>query len=80
MKYKKILVNGEFLIKMSEENNIIHARCIKGLPEGTKFCYSIPTNEYYGIYIVIEHESFPNLNEGDLIPNMDDPVWEAINV
>lgn len=52
---------------MQIQNQESHIKCISGLPEGTKFCYSIP-DTLYGIWIVVEHESFPLLKEGEIIP------------
>lgn len=78
MRYKRVLISGVLLVSMFEEGKVIHAKCVKGLPSGTKFCYSFPY-ENYGIYIVVEHELFPELKNGDEIPLfVDRPEMEII--
>jgi len=52
-------------------------KCIRGLPDGTKFCYSIPDTNY-GIWLVVEHASFEELKDGDLIPEFPHPEMEAV--
>lgn len=73
MKYKRVRISGVFLTNLSVEGQESHAKCIKGLPEGTKFVYAIP-EPANGIWMVVEHESFPELKDGDIIPEFESPI------
>lgn len=64
---KRILISGHFLVSLMEEGEILHAKCIKGLPKDCRFLWSIP-DTWNGIWIVIEHPSFEEINDGDIIP------------
>ena len=77
MRYKKVLLSGYFFIELFTEGNIIHAECVLGFPKGTKFVYSF-TDQYRGIYIIIEHESFSLLEDGDEIPNFETPLIKKL--
>ena len=79
MRYRRILVSGVFLIDLCIEGSISNrVRCIKGLPEGTKFVYAIPDARNYGIWFVVEHESFDTIESGGVIPEMDSPAFESM--
>lgn len=67
MRLKRVGISGVLLTNMFEDGLEIHAKIIKGLPKGTQFMYSIPSANY-GIEIVVQHESFDDLKDGDLIP------------
>jgi hypothetical protein len=73
MKYMRVNISGQFLVNLSIEGVILDAICSKGLPEGTKFAYSIP-NTHNGIWLIVEHDSFRELENGELIPEY--PVIE----
>jgi len=77
MRYKKILISGILLTRIMEKGYTFHAKCVEGIPKDSKFCYSIP-DTINGIWIVIEHESFPELADGDIIPIFDKPMFEAL--
>lgn len=77
VRYKRMLIQGFWLTHLFTEGEITNCKCISGLPEGSKFCYSIP-DVYYGIWIVIEHSSFPELKDCDEIPIMESPMMERI--
>lgn len=70
MRYKRVIISGEFFTMLATENNEIHAKCVNGLPKGTRFRYVIP-EPYYGVAMVVEHESFPELKDGDEIPTFE---------
>ena len=50
---------------------------VQGLPQGTKFCYIIP-DTIYGAWMVVEHESFEELKDGDIIPDFGDIIINRI--
>jgi hypothetical protein len=63
----RVIIYGQILIDMVTKGAEHHIKCIEGLPEGTMFRYA--TNEpLFGIAIVVEHQSFKDLKEGDEIP------------
>lgn len=55
------------MVNLFSEGMNNHTKCISGLPKGTKFVYAIPDTTY-GVWMIVEHESFDLLNEGDMIP------------
>lgn len=67
MRYRRVQIWAQLLVESFVENSEYHIRCIKGLPSGTKFCYTYPTDEY-NIWMVVTHESFDELKNGDIIP------------
>ena len=77
MRYRRVLISGYLLVSLMQEGNIIHAKCIKGLPEGTRFAYAIP-DTVHGIWIVVEHESFDLLKDCDIIPEHPRPELERL--
>lgn len=77
MRYRKVMINGDFLCMMLTEGNEIKHKCIKGLPAGSRFAYSF-TDGYHAIWMVIEHESFDELKSGDIIPDYPGPLLERI--
>ena len=77
MRYRKVRFSGYMLVMLSMQDHESLVKCIKGLPEGTKFAYSIP-DSHYGIWLVIEHPSFDLLIDGQEIPDHPDPVFEKI--
>ncbi len=70
MRYKKVLIHGKLFVDFCTAGFETHVKCVQGLPEGTRFAYAIPETAY-GIWIIVEHESFPLLNDGELIPIAD---------
>lgn len=66
-RYKKVLISGWFLAEQAIEGSEHNFKTIKGLPSGTKFAYAIPSDTY-GIWIVVEHDSFPEVQDGTIIP------------
>jgi len=70
-------MSGAFLVNIMEEGLKVTVKCVKGVPKGTSFKYSIP-DAYYGIWLVIENESFPLLKDGDEIPIMDKPLFDTV--
>lgn len=77
VRYMRITVSGQFLTLAAIEGHEVHAKCVKGLPEGTVFKYAIP-DAAYGISMVVEHESFAELKDGDLIPIFERPLMENL--
>jgi hypothetical protein len=67
MRYVRVQVSGTILTDVFTTGFESHVKCLDGLPEGTKFAYSLP-DSYYGISIVVEHESFPEVEDGGMIP------------
>lgn len=77
MRYKRIRLSGVFMTMMFTNGVLPHAKVTNGLPEGTRFAYSIPDTDY-GVWIVVEHHSFPELKDGDVIPILEPPLCELI--
>lgn len=71
-------MSGVILLQIMTEKNEIKTRCIKGLPEGARFVYCIPTHEYT-IDLVVEHPSFDEVADGAEIPLHEDPVFERVD-
>lgn len=67
MRYMRVKFYTPFLMELLIQDKIIHAQVIKGLPIGTKFCYFL-SSQYYTLELVVTHESFPELKDGDEIP------------
>ena len=78
MKYRRIQISGLMLIHLCGVGNIFHSKCIEGLPIGARFAYCLP-DSVYGIYIVVEHESFDELKDGDEIPIHPSPIFERLD-
>lgn len=78
MRIRRIQITGFLLTKLCTLDNEFHSKCIKGLPEGARFLYSIPESTY-GIWFVVEHESFDALEDGQIIPIHPMPEFERID-
>jgi len=77
MRYRKIKISGMMLALLCVENHESLVRCVKGLPEGTRFAYSIP-DVHHGIWLIVEHPSFELLTDGQEIPDHPDPEFVRI--
>jgi hypothetical protein len=77
MRYRKVRISGQFLVNLCITGTFDKVMNVKGLPEGTRFAYCIP-DSYYGIYIVVEHESFDKLEDGALIPDHPQITFEQV--
>ena len=67
MRYKVVRINHAFLMMMFTQDAQHLFKVTKGLPEGTKFCY-VMRSDVYSIDLVVTHESFEELQDGDVIP------------
>ena len=70
-------VSGVFLTGICINGKLPTIEVTEGLPEGTKFAYAIP-DMTYGIWMVVEHESFPELKDGEIIPVIHSPLYRRI--
>jgi hypothetical protein len=74
-------VSGELLLQIFTQDNVIHARCVDGLPEDAGFVGLNHVTLAYGDcptwQLVFEHPSFPLTPEGQLLP-VKMIVYEAI--
>lgn len=77
MRYRKLLISGQMLVNIFTLGQTSLVKCIKGLPEGTRFAYAIP-DTHYGIWMVVSHSSFDELKDGDLIPEFPHPEMETV--
>ena len=73
MRYKRFAISALFLTRLFEEGAINDRfKCVKGLPKDTRFVHLIQNITDYGlIYLVVEHESFPELKVGEEIPTIE---------
>lgn len=78
MRIRRVKMSGVILLQIMTEGNEIRTKCIKGLPEGARFVYCIPTHEYI-LDLVVEHSSFDEVPDGAEIPIHPDPVFEKAN-
>lgn len=67
MRYRRVRIDSSILIHLITKGNEVHVKCLDGLPKGTKFAYVVPHFDYT-IWIVVEHEFFDDLKEGQEIP------------
>lgn len=77
MRYKRVLINGDMLIKIMKQGASFITKCVKGLPEGTQFRYAFHDIQQ-GIWLVVEHESFENIEYGSEIPLFERPEFEDL--
>lgn len=69
MKLKRLRISmWLFLDMLKEGNDFIDVRVTKGIPSNCKFQYVIQTELANIFDMVIYHDSFPELNDGDPIP------------
>jgi len=78
MRYMRVRISTRILLDLLTEGKEVHARCIRGLPKGAKFCYSIPSTDYICIDFVFEHPDFEVIPMGHSIPIFPDPIFEKI--
>jgi hypothetical protein len=74
MRYKLLLINSKFLLSLLIEGNIFpKVKVIKGLPTDVKFVYVIDNTlvPRAGLQIVISSETFPELKDGENIPEFE---------
>lgn len=70
MKYKRIKIPLATLIFWFTENKEYHFKCVQGLPENSKYVRA-GHNQDGDMFIIVEHESFPELKHGDIIPEIE---------
>ena len=79
MHYRLVPVAGLVLVRMMEEGRQSHVRCINGLPSGTRFVEArIAWDQPPQVLLLVEHESFDRLREGDVIPLHPPPIFEQV--
>lgn len=65
-------VSGDLAAALFTEGRVHQFRALvqNGLPKGARYvrCYDAP--EADKLYLVFEHESFPELNHGEVIPEV----------
>lgn len=71
---KKVLISGDLLVRIMTTGDHPAIR-VNGLPDGARFIHAIPDTPYnsrHGVFaLVIAHESFPALKNGDEIPELE---------
>lgn len=67
MRYRRVRISHQILMDMFVTGNHINVQVIRGLPSDARFRY-ITSGSIFGIDIVVEHEDFDDLNDGDEIP------------
>lgn len=67
MRYRRLVIDGQMLINLLTQGTEHRYAVLIGLPAGTKFIYAIPES-VIGVSLVIEHETFELLDNGDPIP------------
>lgn len=65
------MISSTLLQEMLTKGNEIMAQCSEGLPEGAAFVRSYYVPEKAAAVMIYEHSSFPELEEGQDIPNLD---------
>ena len=66
-RYRIVEIDCKLLLDIFTQGNTIRAFVKKGLPQGTKWAYAIPT-DHYTMHVVVEHESFDDISLGKKIP------------
>jgi hypothetical protein len=69
MRIKRVRMYGDFVVRLMTMDRETHCKCIKGLPEGCRFLYCIPS-QYLAIEMVIEHSSFEEVKDHEEIPEL----------
>ncbi len=77
MKYMRVRLNRPILMHMLTEGSVINVIVRKGLPDGAEFRYIIEGTA--GIDLVVEHDSFEQLKDGDVIPIFPDILFDTID-
>lgn len=67
MKLMFVRIHTEFLLDWMTNGKTHLFKVTNGLPQGTKFCYTIH-DDFYAFKIVVSHDSFPELKDGEIIP------------
>jgi len=75
MKYMRVRLSHLFLMHFLTDGSVINIIVHKGLPEGAEFRYLIKGTA--GVDIVVEHDSFEKLNDGDVIPIFPDILYNS---
>ena len=69
MRYKRVAVTNQFFLGIMVEGNSYNFQVTKGVPKNTRVISVHPDISRIGVVeVVVEHESFPDLKEGDEIP------------
>jgi hypothetical protein len=67
----RVRIASSVLLSYITQDSEHRFRVFKGIPKGCKFV-RITSNEIYGLDLIIEHESFRILQDGDIIPIYND--------
>lgn len=62
---------------MMIQDEISFFKCVKGLPEGTKFI-KLSNQDIFEIFIIVSHESFPELHSEDPIPEFEPRIFNDL--
>lgn len=75
MKLRKVRISTIFLLDMMTESYTTNFKTMKGLPKGCEF-HSVIYDGIFGFEIIVRHESFEELKDGDEIPRHPDiELW-----
>lgn len=63
-----VIVDLPALWDLFIEGNVVHKKCIKGLPKGAKFVGTETIGNSLSTYFIFEHDSFTPVPGGHWIP------------
>ena len=67
MRFRRVRINHRILLAIFTQGSEIGLTVVEGIPPNAKFI-RITSDEVAGIDIIVEHESFTELNDGDIVP------------
>lgn len=76
MKWKRIRINLTVFMRIMTQDAVINVKTLKGIPTGTQFINLCVYPHIGMIEMIIQHESFPDLKQGDEIPLHEDLLFE----
>ncbi len=69
VRHAALLINPDLLVGMFTHNNEICVRVTTGLPAGTRVV--AVDYQYPHLRLVVEHDTFPEIQRGDPLPVLD---------
>ena len=72
-----VRVSPELLALWITQGQETHVRCVVGLPPDARGLYAFNNPEWGCVMLVFEHESFPEVEEGAMLPTIS-PQMETL--
>lgn len=65
---RAVILDIPFYKGMFVQGNVVHERCMEGLPEGAQYIGAVSETMQLSVFLIFEHPSFSPVPNGQYIP------------